>query len=139
MLQRQLLQQLLQRRLQLCSLRRQGAAGGQGAQPIRLLLAAFMQPLQMVEAMQQMSAVIGEIKSSSDETARILALEAGEVIDAAVMHVAELREFYAEEIDRAREEAMGRRAIGTTCRGIGPAYEDKASRRGVRVADLLSE
>ncbi|MEJ2534611.1 MAG: adenylosuccinate synthase [Gammaproteobacteria bacterium] len=42
-------------------------------------------------------------------------------------------------LDRAREEAMGRRAIGTTCRGIGPAYEDKASRRGVRVADLLSE
>jgi adenylosuccinate synthase len=46
---------------------------------------------------------------------------------------------YHVSLDKAREEAMGRRAIGTTCRGIGPAYEDKASRRGVRVADLLNE
>jgi adenylosuccinate synthase len=37
----------------------------------------------------------------------------------------------------AREEAAKERAIGTTGRGIGPAYEDKVSRRGVRVADLL--
>jgi adenylosuccinate synthase len=42
-------------------------------------------------------------------------------------------------LDRAREEARGRKAIGTTCRGIGPAYEDKASRRGIRVADLFNE
>jgi adenylosuccinate synthase len=42
-------------------------------------------------------------------------------------------------LDRAREEARGRKAIGTTCRGIGPAYEYKASRRGLRVADLLNE
>ena len=46
---------------------------------------------------------------------------------------------YHVQLDRAREEALGKRAIGTTCRGIGPAYEDKASRRGVRVADLLNE
>ena len=45
---------------------------------------------------------------------------------------------YHVALDRAREEALGIKAIGTTCRGIGPAYEDKASRRGIRVADLLN-
>ena len=39
-------------------------------------------------------------------------------------------------LDRAREEARGGSAIGTTLRGIGPAYEDKAARRGLRVSDL---
>ncbi|MFO1408594.1 MAG: adenylosuccinate synthase [Steroidobacteraceae bacterium] len=40
-------------------------------------------------------------------------------------------------IDRARERAKGENAIGTTGRGIGPAYEDKVGRRAVRVADLF--
>jgi len=40
-------------------------------------------------------------------------------------------------IDQAREKASGKNAIGTTGRGIGPAYEDKAARRGIRVADLM--
>jgi adenylosuccinate synthase len=40
-------------------------------------------------------------------------------------------------IDRAREAASGAGKIGTTGRGIGPAYEDKAARRAVRVGDLL--
>ena len=40
-------------------------------------------------------------------------------------------------IDQAREKAAGKSAIGTTGRGIGPAYEDKAARRGIRVADLM--
>jgi adenylosuccinate synthase len=40
------------------------------------------------------------------------------------------------QIDRAREEASGARKIGTTGRGIGPAYEDKAGRRAIRVCDL---
>jgi adenylosuccinate synthase len=40
-------------------------------------------------------------------------------------------------LDRAREQARGSNAIGTTGRGIGPAYEDKVSRRAVRVADLF--
>jgi len=40
-------------------------------------------------------------------------------------------------IDRARETASGAGRIGTTGRGIGPAYEDKAARRAVRVGDLL--
>src|SRR6202049_702457 len=40
-------------------------------------------------------------------------------------------------LDRARESARGVNAIGTTGRGIGPAYEDKVARRAVRVADLF--
>jgi adenylosuccinate synthase len=41
-----------------------------------------------------------------------------------------------EALDRAREARRGDQAIGTTCRGIGPAYEDKVGRRALRVADL---
>ena len=40
-------------------------------------------------------------------------------------------------LDQARERARGANAIGTTGRGIGPAYEDKVARRAVRVADLF--
>src|SRR5580704_2697844 len=39
-------------------------------------------------------------------------------------------------LDRAREERRGEKRIGTTGRGIGPAYEDKVGRRAVRVCDL---
>ncbi len=39
-------------------------------------------------------------------------------------------------IDQAREQARGKTAIGTTGRGIGPAYEDKAARRALRVSDM---
>ncbi|HSD34610.1 MAG TPA: adenylosuccinate synthase, partial [Alphaproteobacteria bacterium] len=39
-------------------------------------------------------------------------------------------------VDRAREEARGAARIGTTGRGIGPAYEDKVGRRAIRVCDL---
>ncbi|HEX5326103.1 MAG TPA: adenylosuccinate synthase [Acetobacteraceae bacterium] len=39
-------------------------------------------------------------------------------------------------LDRAREAARGERRIGTTGRGIGPAYEDKVARRAIRIADL---
>lgn len=42
-------------------------------------------------------------------------------------------------LDMAREKARGKKAIGTTGRGIGPAYEDKVSRRGLRVQDLYQE
>ncbi|MEO7386935.1 MAG: adenylosuccinate synthase [Gammaproteobacteria bacterium] len=42
-------------------------------------------------------------------------------------------------LDQAREHARGQRAIGTTGRGIGPAYEDKAGRRSLRMADLFDE
>ena len=44
---------------------------------------------------------------------------------------------YHVALDQAREIARGASKIGTTGRGIGPAYEDKVSRRGLRVADLL--
>ena len=45
---------------------------------------------------------------------------------------------YHEQLDAAREMALGAHAIGTTGRGIGPAYEDKVSRRGLRMSDLLA-
>lgn len=45
---------------------------------------------------------------------------------------------YHVALDVAREEARGSKAIGTTGRGIGPAYEDKVSRRGLRVGDLFN-
>jgi adenylosuccinate synthase len=44
---------------------------------------------------------------------------------------------YHVELDLARENARGAQKIGTTGRGIGPAYEDKAARRGVRLGDLF--
>lgn len=45
---------------------------------------------------------------------------------------------YHVALDKAREQAQGAKAVGTTCRGIGPAYEDKVARRALRVVDLLS-
>jgi len=44
---------------------------------------------------------------------------------------------YHRLIDQGREEILGKAKIGTTGRGIGPAYEDKASRMGIRMGDLL--
>ena len=44
---------------------------------------------------------------------------------------------YHRELDKAAESARGANKIGTTSRGIGPAYEDKMARRGLRVCDLL--
>jgi adenylosuccinate synthase len=44
---------------------------------------------------------------------------------------------YHKLIDHGREEILGQAKIGTTGRGIGPAYEDKASRMGIRMGDLL--
>ncbi len=44
---------------------------------------------------------------------------------------------YHKLIDLGREEFLGSSKIGTTGRGIGPAYEDKASRMGIRAGDLL--
>ncbi len=43
------------------------------------------------------------------------------------------------EMDEIREDAAGKSKIGTTRRGIGPAYEDKIGRRSIRVMDLISE
>jgi adenylosuccinate synthase len=44
---------------------------------------------------------------------------------------------YHREVDRAAEAARGEARIGTTSRGIGPAYEDKMARRGIRICELL--
>ena len=44
---------------------------------------------------------------------------------------------YHKAIDIAREKASGERKIGTTGRGIGPTYEDKIGRRGIRLSDLV--
>lgn len=46
---------------------------------------------------------------------------------------------YHKRIDSAKEGLRGSRKIGTTCRGIGPAYEDKTARIGIRFADLMDE
>ena len=46
---------------------------------------------------------------------------------------------YHVAIDRVAERFLGKRAIGTTGRGIGPAYSDKVSRVGIRAQDLLDE
>ncbi len=43
------------------------------------------------------------------------------------------------ELDKAREKKKGKGKIGTTGRGIGPAYEDKISRRGIRLGDLSNK
>ncbi|MDO5055130.1 MAG: adenylosuccinate synthase [Pasteurella oralis] len=45
---------------------------------------------------------------------------------------------YHVAMDHAREAALGKNKIGTTGRGIGPAYEDKVARRGLRVGDLFN-
>jgi adenylosuccinate synthase len=42
-------------------------------------------------------------------------------------------------IDQARERKLGKKSIGTTGRGIGPCYEDKTSRKGIRILDLKNE
>jgi len=44
---------------------------------------------------------------------------------------------YHKSVDHAREKKKGDKKIGTTGRGIGPAYEDKATRRGIRFVDLI--
>lgn len=44
---------------------------------------------------------------------------------------------YHRALDHTSEERLGNEKVGTTLRGIGPAYEDKAGRRGIRIADAL--
>ena len=46
---------------------------------------------------------------------------------------------YHQTLDRVQERFLGKRAIGTTGRGIGPAYADKVARVGVRVQDIFDE
>jgi adenylosuccinate synthase len=76
------------------------------------------------------SALLGEINELDD-----LGIDAQERISISGLCPVVLP--YHVAIDVAREEALGRDAIGTTGRGIGPAYEDKIARRGLRIVDLL--
>jgi adenylosuccinate synthase len=46
---------------------------------------------------------------------------------------------YHRMLDHTSEERLGNERVGTTLRGIGPAYEDKAGRRGIRTADAMAE
>jgi adenylosuccinate synthase len=55
-----------------------------------------------------------------------------------ISHAAHLITPAHQALDKAMETARGKGNIGTTGRGIGPAYTDKASRRGLRIADMLS-
>lgn len=60
-------------------------------------------------------------------------------IDPGILQIAENASLILplhQNLDRAREEAAGNAKIGTTGRGIGPAYEDKVARRAIRVCDL---
>ena len=54
-----------------------------------------------------------------------------------ISHACQLILPYHLKLDEAREQARGSGKIGTTLRGIGPAYEDKAARRGLRLGDLF--
>jgi adenylosuccinate synthase len=66
--------------------------------------------------------------------------EKGVTVDPATLSLSEKAHLimpYHRAVDQAREEAKGGAKIGTTGRGIGPCYEDKAARTGVRAVDLL--
>lgn len=77
-----------------------------------------------------LAALFKEIESL--ENAGVNAWQRIKISDAAVLIMP-----YHIAVDQARERALNKDAIGTTGRGIGPAYEDKAARRAIRVADLL--
>ncbi len=68
--------------------------------------------------------------------------EQGVNVDPSVLKIAENASLILplhQNLDLAREEAAGSAKIGTTGRGIGPAYEDKVARRAVRVCDLTNK
>ncbi len=71
-----------------------------------------------------------------EELAR-LGIDAGERLR--ISEKAHLILPYHRELDLLSEARRGERKIGTTSRGIGPAYEDKIGRRGIRVVDLLGD
>ncbi|HAT35243.1 MAG TPA: adenylosuccinate synthase [Rhodospirillaceae bacterium] len=81
--------------------------------------------------------VVIDPRALLDEIGRIR--EAGVEISPSQLKIAENAALILplhQELDVAREAARGKAAIGTTGRGIGPAYEDKVARRGIRVCDL---
>mgnify|MGYP001245120725 FL=1 len=78
-------------------------------------------------------ALLDEIKSIQKQGVKV---SEGNLI---VAETANLILPYHKEMDEIREDAAGKGKIGTTRRGIGPAYEDKVGRRAIRVMDLRSE
>jgi adenylosuccinate synthase len=66
----------------------------------------------------------------------------GHLLDDSLLRISEEAHLimpYHKAIDLARERLRGKGKIGTTGRGIGPAYEDKVARTGIRFVDLLEE
>jgi adenylosuccinate synthase len=83
----------------------------------------------------------GVVLSPPDLLEEIATLEAARVDVCSRLRVSEACPLilpYHGALDRAREAAKGAGKIGTTGRGIGPAYEDKVARRAIRVQDLLA-
>ncbi|MCC7081569.1 MAG: adenylosuccinate synthase [Burkholderiales bacterium] len=83
----------------------------------------------------------GVVLSPCDLIAEIDTLEAAGIEVRSRLKVSEACPLilpYHGALDRAREAARGQLKIGTTGRGIGPAYEDKVARRAIRVQDLLA-
>jgi adenylosuccinate synthase len=81
-------------------------------------------PEVLIQEMEKLEAR-GLLKSSAGSQRLIIADQAHVILP------------FHKRIDKAREQARGAGKIGTTGRGIGPAYEDKAARRGMRVHDLV--
>ncbi len=78
-------------------------------------------------------ALLDEIKEIRDKGINI------EIENFIISESANLILPFHKEMDEIREDAAGKGKIGTTRRGIGPAYEDKVGRRSIRVMDLRSE
>jgi adenylosuccinate synthase len=84
----------------------------------------------------------GVVVSPSALLSEITELEAKRISVRGRLHIClscSLLTPYHVALDQAREKAQGQAAIGTTGRGIGPAYEDKIARRGLRMGDLLHD
>ncbi len=81
--------------------------------------------------------VVLDPRAFLDELAALRRVTAVDVTRITISAHAHLILPYHRVAERLSEEALGERKIGTTCRGIGPAYEDKAARRGIRAGDLL--
>src|SRR4029079_6413666 len=82
----------------------------------------------------------GVVLSPQALVAEMDELEAAGVEAAALLRISEACPLilpYHSALDLARESAKGEQKIGTTGRGIGPAYEDKVARRAIRLQDLL--
>jgi adenylosuccinate synthase len=83
--------------------------------------------------------VVVDLKALFDEVGELAAAGIGVDGRLLVSDRAHLILPYHRDIDKLSEASLGTRMIGTTSRGIGPAYEDKAGRRGLRVCDLTDD